>query len=114
MNLVLTRILLAVLTAVLSTPIYAACPLLANQKSTPDCCHKTEGCPKPVKVQNCLNCVADVRLTATAPEQVHHATVAAAPAILAYLVPSAQLTVLFHPRLPDRSGTYLRIGVLRI
>jgi hypothetical protein len=108
------RILLAMLIAVLSTPIYAACPLLLQQKSAADCCHKTNGCPKPVKLQNCLNCVADVRTTATTPEQSSHATGASAPAILAHLVPSAPITVPFHARMAGSSGTYLRIGVLRI
>ena len=109
------RLFLALLTVVISTPVYADCPFLKKQAAH-DCCHKSKDCPQPVPVQaqSCFDCVADVRSTAELTEQ---PAVIATAAILP--VPSSILAIdplAADPSGPllDSSSTYLRIGVLRL
>ncbi len=105
------RILVALLTLVLSVPVFAACPLAQPKAATPDCCRKK--CPKPVKLQPCFDCVADVRTTAVAPEE-------AVPAAIPYAAVSAldtnsiTLAVVERDPISNERQTFLRIGVLRL
>ncbi|MEO5923647.1 MAG: hypothetical protein ABIR70_07455 [Bryobacteraceae bacterium] len=109
------RLFLALLTVVISTPVYADCPVV-KKSAAHDCCRKTKNCPHPTPVdaQPCFDCVADVRTTAIATAQ---------PAVIstaAILPEQSSFTAVdsipadpFAP-LTDNSSTYLRIGVLRL
>jgi hypothetical protein len=106
------RLAAFILCAIVALPVNAACPI-AQAKSVPDCCHKGDSCPKPVKVQPCFACVADVRTTSVAPD---HALPAVSP--LAAL-PSVSFDAAAPPSLAggrsaDQRETYLRMRVLRL
>lgn len=110
----LARILLFLLPLILAFPATAACPLAQPQR-VPDCCRKWTKCPKPVRVQPCFDCVADVR-TAAALLQVQPATAAAPELAILSAAPAwtALETQTMVGTTPDQRSTYLRFGVLRI
>ena len=108
----LLRLMVALFALVISIPVQA-CPFL-QPEPTParDCCDQTENCPKPVQVQPCFDCVADIRTTAVAPAQ---SVDAVAP--VSFELYSLQITALRLPErdhLSDNRNTYLRIGALRL
>jgi hypothetical protein len=107
------RILTVLLAVVLVTPAYAACPW-QKQAAAPECCHKNKSCPKPVKVQPCFECVADVRTAGTTVDQTARAVVPCIHWLPVYFSTVSHGTAVRRDPLPDSSSTYLRIGVLRL
>lgn len=107
----MVRILLAFLTVAVAAPVQACALLSAPVVS--ECCHKTKGCPKPVKARPCLECVGEVRSAAVASD---HTTGAVLPRLPNVPVAFAIVTrsVRGSDPLLDHSSTYLRIGVLRL
>jgi hypothetical protein len=103
------RITLAFLVLAMSSPV-EACPFLEQPQSAHDCCPKG---PQLVKVEPCFDCVADVRSTAIVPEIATDGIV-----LTSSFAPNQfdgpELLAGSTERLPDNSGTYLRLGVLRI
>ena len=108
----LTRFLFVLLAVIISTPAAADCPLL-KQQTTSDCCHK-EKCPKPVNVQPCLDCIADVRSTAVITSQTAQAAIPLLLGSHAFHATVSDESVEPLGPLTDNGSTYLRIGVLRI